>query len=89
MLGPVQDALLRPGLLACEPRIARYRIGVVAATFALGLALMPLGAIEYGSWAAALAVKVAAVIVFVLALRPLGVVGPGDLRRARMWALGR
>jgi len=66
-----------------------YRIGVVAATFALGLALMPLGAIEYGSWAVALAVKVAAVIAFVLALRPLGVVGPGDLRRARVWALGR
>ncbi len=59
-----------------------YRIGVVAATFALALALGSLGALEYGSWAVALAVKLAAVAAFGLALRPLGVLRAGDVARA-------
>jgi O-antigen/teichoic acid export membrane protein len=58
-----------------------YRTGVVIGTFLVGLALMPLGAIDYGSWAVALAVKVAAVAAFCLALRPLGAVSPGELGR--------
>lgn len=61
---------------------APYRLGAVAATYALGLALMPLGAIAYGSAVVALAVKVVAVVAFVLALRPIGVLAPGALARA-------
>jgi O-antigen/teichoic acid export membrane protein len=45
-----------------------YRIGVVVAMFALGLVLMPLGAIAYSGWLLALAVKIAAVGVYVSAL---------------------
>ncbi|HEV2776083.1 MAG TPA: oligosaccharide flippase family protein [Solirubrobacteraceae bacterium] len=62
-----------------------YRLGVVAATFALGLALMPLGAIDYGNWALASAVKLAALAAFLLALRPIGVVAADDVRRAVAW----
>ena len=62
---------------------------VVLATLAAGLALMPLGAIDYGDWALAWAVKLAALAAFALALRAIGVVGPGDLRRAVAWARRR
>jgi O-antigen/teichoic acid export membrane protein len=62
-----------------------YRTRVVAATFAVGALLMPLGAIAYDSWAVALVVKVAALAAFMLALRPLGVIAPGDLGRGLTW----
>ncbi|MGH2901922.1 MAG: lipopolysaccharide biosynthesis protein [Solirubrobacteraceae bacterium] len=58
-----------------------YRIGIVAATFTVGLALMSLGAISYDAWIVALAVKLGAVLVFLLALHPLGVLGAGDIGR--------
>ncbi len=41
---------------------------------------MPLGAIDYGSWALALAVKLAAVAGLLLALRPLGAWAPASGR---------
>ncbi|HEV2060664.1 MAG TPA: oligosaccharide flippase family protein [Solirubrobacteraceae bacterium] len=66
-----------------------YRIGVVVASFTLGLMLMPLGAIDYGSWTLATGVKLAALAVFLLALRPVGVIAAGDMLRTRAWARAR
>ena len=66
-----------------------YRGGVVLATFAVGLALMPLGAIEYGSWAAGVVVKLAALAAFAGSLRLIGVVSPGDAGRVLAWVRGR
>lgn len=65
-----------------------YRIGVVVVTFTVAVALMPLGAIAYDSWAVALVVKLAAVAAFLLALRPAGVLGRGDARRIVAWVRG-
>ena len=67
----------------------RYRGGAVLAIVAVGLALMPLGAIAYGSWQVATIVKVAAAAAFVAALRPIGVIGRGDLRRGVEWVRAR
>jgi O-antigen/teichoic acid export membrane protein len=58
-----------------------YRPAPVVATLVAGLALMPLGMVAYDSWLVAWAVKLAAVAAFVLALRAIGVLGPGDVRR--------
>lgn len=62
-----------------------YRTRVVAATFAVGALLMPLGAIDYHSWAVAQTVKVAALAAFLLALRPLGVIRRGDIGQGLAW----
>lgn len=66
-----------------------YRPGPVLATLAVGVALMPIGAIAFDDLAIAQLVKVAAMVAFVLALRPIGIVGRGDLRRAIEWVRGR
>ena len=65
-----------------------YRLGAVVGTFALGLALVPLGAIEYENTLLGLAVRFAALVVFVIALRLTGVVRPEDARRAVAWVRG-
>jgi O-antigen/teichoic acid export membrane protein len=57
-----------------------YRPRVVAATFAVGLALMPLGAIAYANEGTAWAVKLLAVAAFLGALRVMGVIDRAALR---------
>jgi len=54
-----------------------YRAGLVVTIFAAGLALMPLGAIEYPSWGVALVVKLGAVAALVATFGVAGVVRPG------------
>lgn len=66
-----------------------YRTRAVVASFLVGLALMPLGAIEYPHWATALAVKLGAVAAFLVAMRVIGVVGRGDVGRAVAWVRAR
>jgi O-antigen/teichoic acid export membrane protein len=65
-----------------------YRLGAVVGTIALGLALVPLGAIEYDDTLVGLVVRCAALVVFAVALRVTGVVRPQDLRRAVAWVRG-
>jgi O-antigen/teichoic acid export membrane protein len=65
-----------------------YRLGAVVGTIALGLTLVPLGAIEYDDTLVGLLVRCAALAVFVVALRVTGVVRPQVLRRAIAWARG-
>lgn len=66
-----------------------YRPWAVAATFLAGLALMPLGAVAYGSWVVAQPVKVLAVVAFLVLLRPAGVLAAGDAGRAIALARAR
>jgi O-antigen/teichoic acid export membrane protein len=51
---------------------APYRIGLVLACFVLGVALMPLGAIDYPHWVVAQAVKLAAIAVYLAGLFIIG-----------------
>jgi O-antigen/teichoic acid export membrane protein len=65
-----------------------YRGATVLGTFAAGLALMPLGAIAYHAWPVAIAVKLAAIVAFVLALRALAVLPTLRPAEAIAWARG-
>ncbi len=51
---------------------APYRIGLVVGCFAIGLVLMPLGAIDYPNWLVAQLVKLAAVAVYLAAMWFMG-----------------